>query len=275
MGQEHYLAIDVGATKTLFAVFQPDGQLVNEHKIKTAHDYEQFKADFALTVRRDLAVYNFSYCCCAVPGWLDFKNGIMVAGGNLPWQNAHIIKDLSDLLPASKVLMHNDAKLAGLSEALLIHDRYKKVLYMTISTGIGGGVIIDDFIDPSFANFEPGQMQFQHDGKIQKWEAFASGKALAERYGQLASELNDESAWRDFSKLIALGLEELLATIQPEVVVFGGGVGAHFEKLKTFLEADLASYKNPLVPVPPLLKAQRAEEAVIYGCYDYIKQHQL
>jgi predicted NBD/HSP70 family sugar kinase len=275
MGQEQYLAIDVGGTKTLFSVFQPDGQLIYEHKIQTSHDYEQFKTDLALAIRRDLAAYHFSYCCCAVPGWLDFKDGIVIAFGNLPWQNVHIKSDLAELMPATKILIHNDAKLAGLSEALLIHDRYKKVLYLTISTGIGGGVIIDDVIDPNLANFEPGHMRFERDGRLQEWEHFASGKALRERYGKLAADINDEAIWRDFAKLIALGLEEILATIQPEVVVIGGGVGTHFEKFKTFLEAELVANKDPLVPIPPLFKAKRPEEAVIYGCYDYIKQNQV
>lgn len=273
MGQEYYLAIDIGGTKTLFSVFTPDGQLVIEHKIKTPVDYEEFKAAVAGVIRGELAQYKFSYCCCAVPGWLDSINGIVVAFGNLPWQNIHIKNDLSELIPGAKILVHNDAKLAGLSEALLIEEQYRKVLYLTVSTGIGGGVIIDGFIDQDLANFEPGQMMIEHDGKSQKWESFASGHALTEKYGKMASELEDQTAWQDFAKLIAIGLQELLATIQPDAVVFGGGVGAHFEKFKNFLETDLKALNNPLVPIPPLLKAQHAEQAVIYGCYDFIVQN--
>jgi predicted NBD/HSP70 family sugar kinase len=208
-----------------------------------------------------------------VPGWIDFKLGIAVSFGNLPWENVHIRQDFQELLPHSQILLHNDAKLAGLSEAHFLHDMYRKILYLTVSTGIGGGIIIDDYIDPNFANFEPGQMQFHYQGKSVQWEDFASGRALKERYGQLASEITDEKIWREYAQLIALGLEELLATVQPEVVVFGGGVGAHFEKFKDFLEEDLNAIKNPLVPIPPLVKAHRPEEAVIYGCCDYIRQN--
>jgi hypothetical protein len=50
-------------------------------------------------------------------------------------------------------------------------------------------------------------------------------------------------------------------------------VGAHFEKFQPFLEEALKKINNPLVPVPHLLKAQRPEEAVIYGCYEYIVQN--
>lgn len=273
MGQKNYLAIDIGGSKTLFAVFEKSGRLVLEHKIMTPRDYEQLKSEIAAALQNQLADYQFSHCCCAVPGWLDFKNGVAVGFGNLPWQNVPVRTDLQTILPGVKVLLHNDAKLAGLSETILLHKKYNKVLYMTISTGIGGSIIINDVIDPDFANFEPGQMMFEYKGKTMQWEDFASGRSLKERYGKLASQIEDEAIWKDFSGLIALGLEELLATIQPEVVVFGGGVGAHFEKFKDFLEEDLNAIKNPLVPIPPLVKARRPEEAVIYGCYDYIKQN--
>ena len=208
-----------------------------------------------------------------MPGWIDFKLGIAVGFGNLPWENVHIKKDLEEIMPNIPVLIHNDAKLAGLSEAHLLGDTYSKVLYLTVSTGIGGGIIVDGYIDPSFANFEPGQMKFEFQGQSLDWEDFASGRALVQKYGKLASELEDEKSWREFSQSLAIGLEVLLATVQPDVVVIGGGVGAHFEKFKDFLEQDLNAIKNPLVPIPPLVKARRPEEAVIYGCYDYIKQN--
>jgi predicted NBD/HSP70 family sugar kinase len=273
MGQENYLGVDIGGSKTLFAVFEPGGKLVYQYKIPTPQDYEQFKLAIGAVLRGDLGQYRFSHCCCAVPGWIDFKHGIAVGFGNLPWQNVHIKQDLEELMPGVSVLIHNDAKLAGLSEAHMLHEMYRKILYLTVSTGIGGGIIIDGYIDPDFANFEPGQMQFDYQGKSMQWEDFASGRSLKERYGPLASEIEDQKIWREYAQLIALGLEELLATIQPEVVVFGGGVGSHFEKFKDFLEEDLNAINNPLVPIPPLVKAHRPEEAVIYGCYDYIKQN--
>jgi len=268
-----YLGIDVGGSKTLFAVFDTSGKVITEHKIQTPRNYEELKAEIAKTIRGELAQYQFSHCCCAVPGWLDFKNGIVVAFGNLPWQNIHIKNDLAMIMPGTTILIHNDAKLAGLSEALILQGRYRKVLYLTISTGIGGGIIIDGVIDPDFANFEPGQMMFDYQGKPTQWEDFASGRALKVRTGKLASEIEDEAIWKEFSKLVVVGLEELLATVQPDVVIFGGGVGAHYDKFSQFLEEGLQAIKNPLVPIPPLVKAQRPDEAVIFGCYDYIKQN--
>jgi predicted NBD/HSP70 family sugar kinase len=273
MGDERYLAIDVGGTKTLFAVFDSQGNMACECKIVTPQDYEQFKIAITSEIDKLKAEFNIKYACCAIPGSIDFVNGIGLSFGNLPWSNAPIKSDLETLMPGIKVLLHNDAKLAGLSESLLLHKKYNKVLYLTISTGIGGGVIVDDVINKEFANFEPGQMLFERDGKNIKWEHLASGKALLAKYGKMASEIDDENIWKEYVGLLVPGFEDLLATIQPDVVVVGGGVGAHFEKFQPFLEEALKKINNPLVPVPPLLKAQRPEEAVIYGCYEYIVQN--
>lgn len=273
MGKEHYLAIDVGATKTLFAVFDAAGMVLCECKIKTNPDYERFKADIAAELKKGLPGFKFSHACCAVPGTIDFDKGVALAFGNENWRNVPIRHDLASSMPGTKLMIHNDAKLAGLSEAILLQGKYKRVLYLTVSTGIGGGVITDDKIDPDFANFEPGQMLFEYEGKRLQWEDFASGRVLSERYGKLAADIKDEKVWREYTSLLVIGLEDLLATIRPDAVVFGGGVGAHFEKFKKYLEEGLKKIDNPLVPTPPLLKAQRPEEAVIYGCYDYIKQN--
>ncbi len=47
--------------------------------------------------------------------------------------------------------------------------------------------------------------------------------------------------------------------------MIGGGVGSHLEKFKDRLDEQLKIYENPLLVIPPIVKAQRAEDAVIYG----------
>lgn len=272
MEGDYYLAIDVGGTKTLFAVFKPDGEQVCQNKVETPGNYDQFKDSLKRNIEQ-LDKFKFSHACCAIPGRIDFEKGIGQDFGNLPWEDVPVLADLQAMLPDTKVLIHNDAKLAGLSETLLLKDKYKKVLYLTISTGIGGGVISDGNIDVDFANFEPGQMVFEHDGKLQQWEDFASGRALRQKYGKPATEIDDPAVWQEYVKLLVTGMEDVLATVQPDAVIIGGGVGAHFEKFKDYLVEELNDINNPLVPTPPLLKAQRPEEAVIYGCYDYIRQN--
>ncbi len=267
-----YLAIDVGATKTLLAVFDDQGCKQAEHKIATDHNYQNFKTDIKKVLDEELAEFKFNAAGLAVPGLLDDSKSRVIAFGSLPWRDIPIKADFAAMLSGLELFIENDTKLAGLYEALQLSDEPKKVLYLTLSTGISAGLIVDGQIELNLADSEPGQMLIEHDGQRKMREDLASGKALVARYGKKAEALEDAGAWQEYAGLVALGLQELLATLQPDVVIVGGGVGAHLEKFQSYLEAELNKAQNPLVPIPPIVKAQRPEEAVVYGCYEYIKQ---
>lgn len=256
----------------MLAAFSSNGELLRQFRLATNPDYDRFLKELGQALRANFADFKFASVCCAIPGRVDRQRGVGEEFGNLKWRNVPIKKDINSFL-ATSVLVENDANLAGLSEALLVHDKYKKVLYLTISTGIGDGVIINGKIDPDLADSEAGHMVLPFKGKLQKWEDFASGRALHKEYGKLASEIDDPAIWKLFVKNIALGLYELLAIVQPEVVIVGGGVGAHFEKFGAFLSEELSKNSNNMVEIPPIIKAKRPEEAVIYGCYEFIRQN--
>lgn len=266
-----YLAIDIGGSKTLLAVFTQDGRIVHREKFQTDKNYVQFLDQLKKIIERLSKEYKFAAACCAVPGKLDRKAGKALAEGNLPWRDVAIRDDLSATLGDTPIIIENDAKLAGLSEALL-HKQYRKVLYLTLSTGIGDGIIINGIIDPDFTDSEAGQMVLEHGGELLKWEDFASGRALKATYGKKASEIDDPAIWQQYVKGLAQGIATLVATLAPDVLIIGGGVGAHFDKFGTFLRQELLKYENKMVKMPPILQAQRPEEAVIYGCYELIRQ---
>src|SRR3990167_6343616 len=266
-----FLGIDVGGTKTLLAVFDENGQILKQFKFPTPQKYEDFLTELEKALQ-ELKNYQIRACCCAIPGRIDRKRGIAISLGNLLWQNIAVKEDLSKILGSVEIFIENDANLAGLYEALN-HKEYKKIVYLTIGTGIGVGIIIDGKIDPEFADSEVGNMMLEHDGKLQKWEDFASGKALKERYGKLASEIEDPKIWAKYVEDLVTGFEATLAAFQPEMVIVGGGVGAHFNKFGEILIKRLKGLDNKMVPIPPIIQAKRPEEAVIYGCYDYIIQH--
>lgn len=266
-----YLAIDIGGTKTLFAAFDADGKIVKQFKFATPQDYDEFKNQLGTNFKNEFKDFEFIKACSAVPGRLSDDKQTVIALGNLPWQNAPIKSDLSSAL-GFDVLIENDAKLAALSEAHLA-SQYHKVLYFTVSTGVGAGVIVGGKIDEDFENIEPGQMMFEHDGKPQRWEEFGSGKAIVKKYGKLASEIEDPKIWEEICRSMAIGIYDTLASVQPDVVVIGGGVGAHFDKFGDILKTQLHKLANGIVPVPPVIGAKHPEEAVIYGCYELLKQN--
>src|SRR6185369_3578418 len=106
-----------------------------------------------------------------VPGRLNRDTGIGIAMGNLPWRNVPIKKDIENIVHLP-VIIHNDAKLAGLSEAMLLKHEYSRVLFATVSTGIGVVLINEQTIDPALADAEAGKMPLMHNDKMVAWEDF-------------------------------------------------------------------------------------------------------
>lgn len=264
-----YLAIDIGGTKTLVACLNNDGVITERIRFETPKDYNDFKKLLAESVAK-ISTNNFLACCIGIPGRLNRSRGIGVAMGNLPWKNIPIQDDVKKIVRCP-VVIDNDANLAGLSEAMLVKHKYDRVLFVTISTGIGTGIIIDQTIDPAFADSEGGQMMLEHNDKLQQWEDFASGSAIVRRYGKKARDINDKTTWRHISHDLALGLIDLIAVIQPQVIVIGGSVGNYLDRFKDHLIEALKRYETPLVPIPPIVGAKRPDDAVLYGCYDLAK----
>ena len=264
------LAIDIGGSKTLIAPCDEQGNPVQEIKFPTPQKYSDFKKELAANVVAITTDYNL--VVAAVPGKLDRQNGIALAFGNLPWKNVPIRADIAKIT-GKKTLIENDANLAGLSEANRIKPLPHVALYITISTGIGTGVITDGVLDPDFFDAEGGNMLLEHEGKLQIWEKFASGRAIVAKYGKRASEINDPKAWQDIAKLFAIGIVDLTCVLDPDIIIIGGGVGKKYKKYGAYLQSYIKEITPVLVATPKIVPAQAAEEAVVYGCAVLAKQY--
>jgi len=265
-----YLGIDIGGTKTLIATFDSKGTLLERHKFPTPVKYLDFLRELSATVA-NMSTKKWRAGCVAFPGLIDREKGIGIVCGNLPWRNVPIAHDITKIVKCP-LLIENDANLAGLSEAMLL-PKYDRVLYVTISTGIGTGIIVDRTIDPEFQDSEGGHMILEHNGRRQQWEDFASGSAIVRRFGKKASEINDAKTWRSIAKNIATGLLDLSVVIRPQVVVLGGGVSNYLERFKPYLLEEMEHFATPLTPLPIIKKAANPNDAVIIGCYYLAKKH--
>lgn len=265
-----YAAVDIGGTKTLVAVFSQEGKLLEEVKFATPPSYEVFISEMAKTVE-NLSTREFQAVGVAAPGVIDHQEGLLLAGGNLLWKHEPVQADLEKIFHAPAHL-ENDAKAAAIAESRAAGGKFNTVVYITISTGIGVGVCINGKLDNALIDSEPGRMYVEKNGKMEPWETLASGKAIVAKYGKKASDLDDPNAWKEISHELAKGILTIIAMVQPDLIVIGGGVGSHFEKFEKPLLAELKKYENPLAPTPPLRKATHPEEAVIYGCYELAKE---
>ncbi len=266
-----YVGIDIGGTKTLVAALNNEGVIHESVKFPTPQNYDDFLKELKKTLGT-FKTQEFRAGGIGLPATvLDRKHGRAVSFGNLAWRNVPVQHDIA-LLTGCPMVMDNDAKMAGLSEAMLLRDTFERVLYVTVSTGIGIAFINKCEIDDNFGDAGGKAMLIEHHGKLQPWESFASGHAIVDHYGKRAVDITDTDTWTKISRDLAGGLIELIALTEPEVIVFGGGVGTYFARFGVILADQLSHYDLPLITLPKLRGAQRAEEAVVYGCYDLAKR---
>jgi len=268
-----YIAVDIGGTKTLIAVFDEAGTIVDSLKFKTQTDYDAYMAELIQNIKTLAGDKEIKVISVAVPGHVEDDTGIVKGFGNLDWKNKDIISALSPSFEAP-IILDNDANLGGLGEATMGAGQGKrKVLYVTMSTGIGTGVTIDGKIDPAMKESEGGQIILEHDDKLMPWEKFGSGKAFYEHYHQYADDVEDPEIWKEFVENIAQGLWDLSALVQPDVIVIGGSMGMNFHKYGEFLNQAIQAYESPVIDNPPIVQAKFPNDAVINGCYQAAKQY--
>jgi glucokinase len=194
----------------------------------------------------------------AAPGPLDPQKGIIYKAVNIPgWENLPL-RDLIQDHFGVPVALENDANLAALGEVTFGAGRgHHHLLYLTISTGVGGGVIINDELLTGFRGLgsELGHVTVLPDGPVCSCgkrghlEAVASGPAIA-RYvaqqiadgqsSQLANQEpltayhvaqaaadGDELATRAYQRagtFLGQAIADFLHIFNPSIVVLGGGV---------------------------------------------------
>ena len=265
-----YIGVDIGGTKTLVVAFSHDKKILKEIRFDTPKNYQEFLAKVSDAATEVKTIDTIVYGAIGTRGLVDRDNGLLINDNVLGWNNAPLVENCSEIFGCD-FSIENDSKLAGLSEANNAGNAYRKVLYMTVSTGIGSAFVVDGDLDKNTIDSEVGKWIFEHEGKKIFWEDFASGKAIVEKYGQRASELEDPNAWIQISKNLALGIVNACGAYTPDLVIIGGGVGTHFNKYKEPLQDAIDEIKPKVFTVPKIIKAKFAEEAVIYGCYELAK----
>jgi glucokinase len=258
--------VDVGGTKTLVAQFDEAMHLINKTRFETPQNPEQFMKSLKDVLD---GLSNITAISVGVPGLAN--DGVVTDCPHLPeWKNFALKQGLQDVYNCP-VLVENDANLAGLAEINLLSPIPKTGLYLTLSTGIGSGLIINGELTPYLGKTELGHMVLFNDDKWQEWQEFASGSALTTHFGKMASELSQKDEWDWVAEKLATGLCVIIPALLPDVIVFGGGVGTHFDKFSVQLNKLLDERLASVIPHPhpKMVVAQHPEEAVLYGCYYY------
>ncbi len=268
------IGVDIGGTKTLIASFGPGGKIEKEHSFSTPQDYSDFIQEFKKHITSFLTD-DISVICVGVPGLLDRKAGIVHSLGNLPWIEEKIVHDLSEAASKRKVIIENDSKLAGLSEVRALNTPPARALYLTISTGIGGALLVNGELSDDMIDMELGKTPLLFENELTHWENFASGKAFFEQYGKHGDNVDDPLTWQAYAQdRLGPGLLAACSYLQVDTIIFGGGLGHHCHHFNDYLAPYLDERLHAIVKRPQTLKsAKHGKNAVIYGCYEYAKDH--
>jgi glucokinase len=203
-------------------------------------------------------------------GPLDFATGV-IDPLNMPgWQGFPLAAELRRRLGAP-VAIDNDANVAGLGEWHEGAGRgARTMVYYTVSTGIGTGIIIDGRIHHGAQDTEGGHQVVWPGGPACVCggrgclEAVASGTAIRKRFGRRGEEIDDPAIWDEIAGHLAVAMANTATLLCPEVIVIGGGVTARGEQLFGPLRAKAAELIR-LVPRPRIEPAGLGQDSGIIG----------
>lgn len=197
---------------------------------------------------------------------------VMIGASRQVWVGAAIVELVRKELNVP-VYIENDAALAGLGEATVGAGRgFKIVVYLTVSTGVGGAKIEDGRIDENALGFEPGQQIITIDGEnVGRLEDYVSGLAVAKRFGRPPYELMDEKIWQNLSRYLAVGLTNTILHWSPDCLVLGGSMfhqpGFKVVVLESLIRQDL----NIFPKLPVIKEATLGETSALHGGLTYLR----
>ena len=263
----YYLGIDFGGTNIAAGIVDEKGNIIKKDSTPTLkeRDSEEIIKDMiniSLKVLKDanLTTSDIAGVGVGCPGIVDNKCGVIKHLSNIGMTNFPLRERLSQVFK-TRINIENDANAAALGEYKRYGENSNSFIFVTLGTGIGGGIIIDGKIYSGFngAGAEIGHMKIEINGVPCPcgcdgcWEQYASVTALIRNTkeamdknpqsmmhkwvkengkvsGRTAFECakaGDETAKEvvdNYIKYLATGLISIINVFQPERIVIGGGI---------------------------------------------------
>lgn len=262
MKKKYVVGVDLGGTKIYTALVDLEGNIIKEKTVETL----AFEGENAV-MGRIIDTINYvidgteknliKSIGIGSPGPLDVKNGVIIENSNLPFKNFEIVKTIRETYDLPTYL-DNDANVATLGEYKFGAGKgTENMIYMTVSTGIGGGAILNGkiFRGSTGNALEIGHTTISQErtrcgcGNIGCAESLASGTAIGKRAKEAVNS-NAETSLKNYddvtskevfieaangdrvakeilnTSLTYLGITvaNIITTFDPEKVVIGGGV---------------------------------------------------
>jgi len=138
------------------------------------------------------------------------------------------------------------------------------VVFLTVSTGVGGARVVRGHIDASTYGFEPGhQIVEWQSGK--SLEDFVSGKGIQARYGMEIQRITDAAARDEISRILAAGIHNVILHWSPEIVVLGGPVILKQPAIDLSMVRPYVANSLKFKTVPDIVPAMLSTDAGLIG----------
>lgn len=229
------LALDIGGTKLIAAAADDDGAILRRVRADTPAGLSaglMLLKHMARDVCRGHAPKAIGAAC---GGPLDASTGIVSPLHQPDWRSVPL-KAIFEAEFGCPFNVEVDTDAAALAEVVFGHGAPARLLYITLSTGMGGGLIVDGRIyrGARGAHPEVGHQAIPYRlarggpvvcecGAEGCAEALVSGNAIRRLYGKPA-EMLDEAEWAEVTHNLGQALRNAAALYAPEDVVLGGGV---------------------------------------------------
>jgi glucokinase len=284
--------IDLGGTQIRVSFAHDDGRIVRTVRTRTAlvGGPANMVTWVVQQIERHLRHDPLRSIGIGAPGPIDPHQGLLINPPNLPgWHNTPLAAMLGEATGCATHL-ENDANLAGLGEYHHGAGKDSKIMaYLTWSTGVGGGLVIDGrlFSGAHGSAGEFGHMILDPNGPIcgcgQRGcvEALCSGANIAKRYGESATELlraageGDSEAQAIVERVaedMGLALISLANLFDPDLIVIGGGFTRSWSQLQPVMLRVLRS--SPFIRPrrrPRVRRARLGDQAGLVGAVEWAR----
>ncbi len=300
-----FLGIEIGGTK--IQVFLADDQtnILERHKffVSEKRDGALIRDKIQEKVINILNKTKIEVIGIGYGGPVDYRTGKVVTSYQVKgWSDFQLGQWLYELTRIP-VVVDNDANTAALGEAHLgAGKNCSRTLYITLGSGVGGGLVIDGKV---YHGYKPGEVEIGHirldkDGRILEnscsgWavdkkirnyiksnpksilaNVVGNEKSGETKYLLQAIEKGDNGADRilqDTADDLAFGLSHAVHIMHPEVIILGGGLSLIGDPLLKAVEKNLQGYLMDAITPPKISIAELKEDAVCVGAALMAKKH--
>jgi len=272
------LAIDIGGTKFTLALFEGQRMTRRESRPTDRESGREWMLEqigrMASEWTRDRQIHR---CGIGFGGPVDFAQQRVALSTHVGgWQEFPLSQYVQNLLGSVPTIMDNDANAGALGEARHGVGGALPLFYMTLSTGIGGGLILSDgrvYRGADSWAGEIGHLTVDPDGPECLCgargclERLCSGLWLERDYGRSARELLQDPAFVErYVVNLAQGMKAAVMLLNPAQLVIGGGIAkagdALFVPLRAELRRQMTRWSGARVEVVP---ARWGDDSVLWG----------